>query len=81
MNTEKSINEAEGNDANRLLAAGWILTESQLPKRNENVLVKRKKPYHIYCLTGFQRDGVFYSNETAKVLEGVIAWMPLPACS
>ena len=60
------------------LTSGWILVKNQLPKRNENVLVKRKKPFHLYCLTGFQRDGVFYSNETTKVLEGVIAWMPLP---
>lgn len=76
-----SNNHKNGNDANKRLAAVWILAESQLPKRNENVLVKRKKPFHTYCLTGFQRDGVFYSNETGEVLEGVIAWMALPVCT
>lgn len=56
----------------------WISVKERLPKRNENVLVKRAKPFHIYYLTGFQRDGVFYSNETANVLQKVIEWMPLP---
>jgi hypothetical protein len=81
MEHKTSTKHENGNDANRLLAADWILVESQLPKRNENVLVKRKKPFHRYYITGYQRDGVFHSNETAKVLEGVIAWMPLPTCS
>jgi len=54
----------------------WISIEVQPPERNQNVLLKREKPFDKYLLTGFQRDGVFYSNETAGVLEKVIAWVP-----
>lgn len=52
----------------------WISVDERLPERNKNVLVMRRK----YELTAFQRDGIFYSNETALKLEGIKFWQPLP---
>ena len=55
----------------------WISVIDEMPTRNENVLLKRDIPFNRYLITGFQRNGVFYSNETAEQLIGVIAWMQL----
>lgn len=56
----------------------WIPVEKELPKKDKNVLLSRSHPFHNYLLTGFQRDGVFISNETARELEKVTHWMELP---
>lgn len=56
----------------------WISVEDRLPERNKNVLLKRAKPFHVYLVTGFQRDGVFYSNESANNFDKVTHWKPLP---
>lgn len=52
----------------------WIPVSEKLPDKNINVLVRRVKPFHLYEITAFQRDGKFYSNETAKELVGVCEW-------
>ena len=59
------------------LTQRWIPVEEELPPRNENVLLKRERPYHIYEITGFQRDGVFYSNTELPLNGKVIAWRPI----
>lgn len=56
----------------------WIPVANRLPERNENVLLKRAKPFHLYHATGFQRDGVFYSNTECELKGRVIAWAYLP---
>jgi hypothetical protein len=55
----------------------WIEVEKGFPPRSENVLLRRRKPFHTYALTGFQRDEIFYSNETGDTLEGVTHWLSL----
>ena len=56
----------------------WISVKDRLPKRNQNVLIAREKPFHTYLLTAFQRDGIFYSNQNALLFGKVTHWMPLP---
>ena len=55
----------------------FIPIEEELPKIDENVLIKRAKPYHINELTAFQRGGIFFSNETGEILTHVIEWRPI----
>ena len=52
----------------------WIPVEEKLPERDKNVLIKRSAPFHKYELTAFNRDGIFYSNETGEILSKVTHW-------
>ena len=52
----------------------WIPIEEKLPERDKNVLIKRSAPFHKYELTAFNRDGIFYSNETGEILNKVTHW-------
>ena len=52
----------------------WIPVEEKMPERDKNVLIKRSAPFHKYELTAFNRDGIFYSNETAEKLTNVTHW-------
>src|SRR5688500_14723088 len=52
----------------------WTSVET-LPERNQEVLIDRGRPFRI---TGFQRNGIFYSNETGDEIHNVIRWQPLP---
>jgi len=56
----------------------WVDVDERLPKRNVNVLIHRSEPFHIYDMTAFQRDGIWYSNEIAKPFTNVTHWQPLP---
>lgn len=58
-------------------AQKWISIDEELPPKNMNVLLKRNKPFHIYECTGFQRNGVFYSNTELPLNGEVIAWRPI----
>lgn len=60
-------------------SASWIPIEKRLPKKGENVLIKRARPFHLRLITAFQRDGIFYSNEGRGIMEKVTHWMSLSA--
>ena len=56
----------------------WILSEKQLPKPLQRVLVWSKK-YHDEPFVGYMRKGQWKDDETCSVIEGEVThWMPLP---
>lgn len=52
----------------------WNKVEDGLPESSINVLLKRRQPFSIYELSGFQLKGIFYSNETGNIISDVIEW-------
>lgn len=55
----------------------WIAVSERLPDENVKVLIHRRRPFHLYPLIAFLRNGVFYCDLTEHVLTNVINWQPL----
>jgi len=82
MEHKTSIKHENGNDANRLLAAGWIRCTETLPPLRKRVIVTDGVISTIGWISNYRKGWEGWVTLDNEYLNDIVAWQEFPpACS